>query len=217
MRILKFARIALIRARRYRFVIFFPIIAVFMILGNQSNSVMFSVAYCLFAGIILASIPFSTEKREEAGFLQMLPAKPGELILGIFTFGFFCILAGAVLGMISVLAAHLIRPSMDILRLMPSPASMAEVIGLALVFTGFQGAMLTLFRFDGGSMVQLLRLLPAFAFFFGMSYIGDTQNETIIGVVKVLAQISGWVYFLIGIAIYAVIAIVSSRLAERAN
>jgi len=172
MRMLKFARVDYMKCRRFGFIlILFPALSAIMMIVEPDSPVLFSITYCLFAGIILSSFPFNMESREERGFVQMLPARPGELVWGHYAFGLLVLLATFLLGIASLMIARIFVPSIrlfsmdgeDLRPLYPA------VLGIAVVFVGLQNLLFTVLRFENAHLAQIFRIVPAFVFFFGMS------------------------------------------------
>ncbi|MBR1820087.1 MAG: ABC-2 transporter permease [Clostridia bacterium] len=171
MRVLKFARVDLIKTWKFFYILFFPMLTVLLLARDPKLPAMFGVAYCLFVSIVLAAMPFNTEDRSESGFLQLLPAKPGEQILGHFLFGLGANLAGFALGLISAAVAHAIVPSAALFSIDGAAVTgfYPALLGVALLITGLEALLLTVFRFQSVHAQQLMRIAPAFVFFFAMN------------------------------------------------
>ena len=172
MRILKFAKVDYLKTARYNYLLLgFPLLAVFILVTSMDSQALFAMAYCLFAGIILAAFPINISSETERGFLQMLPSKPGELILGHYLYGFLMILAAFLTGVLALAAAKLLHPVLQILRIGGVDVSgvYPVMLGIALVFTGLEDLLLTALRFENAHLTQLLRIVPAFIFFFGFN------------------------------------------------
>jgi len=176
---LKFLKIDLIRVKRFWYMLLICF-AVLALLGKRNGMPgLFGLGYCLFIGIIMSTFPANLESGNERGFLQMLPAKPGEDIKGHFLFAAVCTLVFTVIAFVLIAAARAINPSLPLFNIEGVSISglYPVLIGLALVFSGIELLLLTVFRYKSVQMQQLLRLIPAFVFFFGANLISDRTQE----------------------------------------
>ncbi len=213
MRILKFAHVDYLKTRRLNYLLLiFPLLAVAFLVTSVDSRALFAVAYCLFAGIILAAFPFSVSSNAERGFLQMLPSKPGEPILGHYLYGFFMILVSFLVGIAAVLIARIIHPELEILRLGGADVTGIYLLlpGIALLFTGVEALLLTALRFENAHIASLLRIIPAFVFFYGFnSGAKNVQGLPDCGVGEGLAAAG------ICIGIFLILALVSRAISVR--
>ena len=163
------------KIKRYGFLAIFPVLAIVMTVWDGDADPVFAFAYCLFAGIFVAVLPFNSELKSESGFLQMLPSKPGEPILGHFLFGYAAILIAALGGILSILISHLIRPEIPVPFIgSKSLTGMCIMLtGIAFLFAAIEELVCTMFRFESVQMTGFVRLLPAFVFFFGANRVTD--------------------------------------------
>ncbi len=172
MRILKFAHLDYLKTSRMNnMLLLFPILAAVVLLASADGSALFAVGYCLFAGIVLAAFPYNLTSESERGFLQMLPARPGEAVLGHFLYGLCMVLVSFAVGMLAVVICHLVRPALTILRVDGTDVSglYLALIGVALLFTGLQSLLMTALRLENIHLAQIIRIVPAFVFFFGFN------------------------------------------------
>lgn len=214
MRILKFAWVDYLKCRRMGFIlILFPVLAVVMVTMSQKMPTLFAVSYCLFAGIIFSTYAFSMESRDERGFLQMLPSRPGEILLGHFLFGLLTTVLSFLLGMAALGAARLLVPGQEIFT-----AGGVSVAGLypallaaALVFVGLQDVMLTFLRYEKANLLQLIRIVPAFVFFFLFNSAIDEKKAMIgpFGLLPGLGVLAG------ALALFALLALLARAVAIR--
>ena len=171
MRALKYAKIDFMKMKKLWWAVVFPIGAAVALVVSPDSSPLFAFGYCLFAGIIFATFPFSGENVSENGFLQMLPAKPGTDVLGHFVFGLLSILVMFILSLFSILVAHLCNPAVNLDGM---GALIPAVTGAAILFTGVEEIFLTVFRYEKARYLQLVRIVPAFVFLFGMNSVTDS-------------------------------------------
>ena len=190
---LKFTRIDLMKVWRFFYILVFPIIAVIGEASKLRVSAIFSVIYCLFTSIVLAAMPFKLESPAESGFLQLLPARPGEQVLGHFLFGLFMNLAGFALGMLCAFIPRLINPAAAAFSLenMRITGFYPAMLGIALVFTGAQALVMTAIRFRGVHADQLMRMLPAFVFLFGVNRLAIEGTTDLASALRALSGTGG--------------------------
>lgn len=167
MRIVKFTKIDVIRSKSYLYFLLFPALAAVMMIYNSHANPFFGTMYCLFGGIVLSSIPFTQSLSSNSDFLRMLPAKNGDEIRGHFLFSLAVLLLNLGMALISVAVAIPFRPG---LSFGPSYAYLL-MFGIALLFVSIQGIVLCIFRTNNAHAIQLLRMAPAFLFFFGGSFL----------------------------------------------
>ena len=206
-RAVKFAKIDFIKLWPFSYMLLFPIIAT--MIGNREPGALAisGVFYCLFASIILAAMPFKVEHAAESGFLQLLPAKPGEQVLGHFLCGLVANLAGFTLGMLCAFASHACNPAAALFML--EGRSIAglypALLGLSLVFTGAQALMMTVLRYHSVHIDNLMRTVPGFIFLIGIHRFAESTPD-IAGMILGLSGIGGLVALVLGVLVFAVLA-----------
>lgn len=214
MRILKFAHVDYLKCRRFGYImILFPALSVLMITMTNGIPTLFSVGYCLFAGIILAAFPFNMESVNERGFLQMLPSRPGEPTLGHFLFGFLATIASFLLGIAALVISKLLVPRVEVFTL--NGVSIAgmypALLGAALVFVGLEDMLLSVLRYEKSHLIQLVRIIPAFIFFFVFNSGLDKQK----GVFGSFPLLPGLGVLTFCLAVYVVLALIIRAVAIR--
>ena len=212
---LKFLKIDLIRVKKFWYVLFLPLFILFFFLGKDSHTpALFGLCYCLFIGMIFSSFPANSEVKGERGFLQMLPAKPGSDIKGHFLFAAFCIALFTVISCIILTVVKLIRPGFDLFEISGRDMSgfYPIAIGFALLVAGIELLLLTIFRYKSLQVQQLLRIIPAFIFFFGMSSVSDRAQEMRLPELSYGLGKGCMALFIACIVIFVVLAEVSSRI-----
>ncbi len=192
-RALKFAKVDFLKVWRFFYILLFPVFAVLMEARDPRSPAIASVFYCLFASIVLAAIPFKLESVAESGFLQLLPARPGELVLGHFLFGFVTNLAGFALGLLCTLLAHAIHPAAALFTLGGRTIAgfYPALLGVALVFTGAEALMMTVMRFRSVHADQLMRTLPGMVFLIGIHRLATDSPAGASGVIGSFSGLSG--------------------------
>lgn len=164
MRLFKFLKIDIIRIKRMAWVLLFPVLAAFIIVKDaDSTNSLFAFLYCLLGGIVLASFPLSGECAGESGFLKMLPSKKGDSLRGHFLFALLTMLLFAFLGIGAIWVSHLINPAIAFGLSPIYPL----VLGIGLLVSALENVLLCAFHFDNQQAQGVLRMVPAFVFFFG--------------------------------------------------
>lgn len=175
----------------------------------------FVTLYCLFGGIIVAIIPFAAENAEEAGFLEMLPVKPGLSVTSHFTFSALCVLISGGLGALAGSAVNAAGRSAS--ALYPDGMNLSSLyfsaFGAALLFTAIDCLLLTICRYNTLQVLQIIRILPAFVFFFGSTAL--LQNmETTSTIFRILNE-NGLLIFILCALSFAALAAVSREITVR--
>ena len=204
-RVLKFMKVDLRRIRRFLWIALFPVIAVVVMATDGEVSPMFGLVYCLFCAIFVSGMPYNIEKPEEMGFLQMLPARPGEQIYGHYLFGFLAVLAAVVVGLLCGLGVSAVfsRSLSGV-----DPNLCLALIGGALLLVGLEYLLLTVFRFNSMQAMQLLRTVPPLVFFFVIARLSKSFSFEI-----ELPRLNGAVILIVCAAGYALLAAISGRVA----
>ena len=220
MRVVKFFRIDVLRIKQYWYMLLMPSIFVFFFSRGSGTMGLFGIVYGLFMGIIFSTVPFNLESRSEIGFLQMLPSRPGEQVLGHFLFGFvilsLCLLSG--------IAGTVVREVFNFVS--GRSGAMAGVtyfgvipifFGIALVMTGVEEALFSAFRFENAMVMQLVKIAPAFLFFFGASMITDFDHERLLKFIGDGSFAISIPIFLVCVAVYAALAWAGWKIAVKRN
>lgn len=164
MRVFKFMFIDIIKVKKLSWVFLFPLLAVVMMLRvSGDGQALFTFLYCLLGGIVVASFPLSEESASESGFLKMLPAKKGEAIKGHFLFALLSMLLFGILGIISVEIGRLFNSAITFGLISLYPLSLA----VSVLVAALENVLLCGFHFENGQAQNILRIIPAFIFFFG--------------------------------------------------
>lgn len=219
-RVWNFAVVDFLKVRRFAFVILFPALGAVLMIMDPSASGLFAVMYSLFGGIILSSFPYNMESEDEKGFLQMLPSRPGELVLGHFLFAALTVTVFFVLGLAAILVAHWFVPALDIRTLdgMDISGVYLMLLGVGLVVAGIQNLLMTVFRFENVHLMQLMRIVPAFVFFFALNSAGDALAEQEGGLQRMaLAGGAGWIVLLLCLVVFVLLALAAAAISRRTN
>lgn len=163
MKILNYAKIDFMKLKDYAWFLLFPVLSCVLVLQDPSAPLYVCVLYSLFGGVVCASLPFASETRAAAGFLQLLPSRDGDNIRGHFLFSFFIQIASLVLGLAASFVVRLFQPQLPFVSL----NTCGLMFSFSLVLVGIQNLMYVIFRYQAAKAVVFIRLLPAFLFFYG--------------------------------------------------
>lgn len=188
MRVLKYTLVDFLKVKNKLGIFFLlvPACALFMGAGSKVMGTM-AVVYCLFAGIIIAGMPYYYEKSEEMGFFYLLPGRTEEQVFGHFLFGSLSLLAGLGLGVFCYYASSLFHAGHgtgeNLLEgISANGSGMAEILvllfGAGLICVAVQDFFCTLFRFESVQVMNLMRMIPGFIFFFGLSMLLANGDKT---------------------------------------
>ncbi len=203
MYMLKFAKIDLLKTRSFSWLLLFPVLAVCMLSFSNDGGPTMAITYCQFAGIIASALPFATETREECGFLQMLPCHPGDDLRGHFLYGFLAELVATFLGCCALLVSGLLRPELGL-----GPVALYPVLfGITLLLIVVQNMLLTFFRSENAQVMQLMRMVPSFAFFFGTAALMEHLPDLV-------GRFLGWLTLIRGFGIAAVCCVLYGLLTQ---
>ena len=169
MRIIKFAKLDLLKLKRNWILLLFPLISLAFISSNQILGVpVGAMAYAAFAGIAAATIPFEADRNSESGFIRNLPSKPGERTMGRFFFGFLMMVWMIGVEMIVFAFASPFMKGNEFF----SPIAFriyACIFGVAMVFSGIQTIVYAICRVKNLQLQSIIRLAVPSLFFFGAS------------------------------------------------
>ncbi|MBR2258835.1 MAG: ABC-2 transporter permease [Blautia sp.] len=215
MRTFKFAKIDLMRVKKMKLWILalFPVISVILTMNNNSTPY-FGLFYCVFGGMILGTLPFNLETREEAGFVRMLPSKPGDQVLGHFIFGFCTVFVCILLGVGSLAAARLLDHSFSRQLL-----SGRELIGascltfaLCLVCLAAGDLIFTVTRFETVKGMTIVRIIPPFLFLFGANFLLETDQGLLRTILELLLWGNGLAALAVSIVLFCIVAVIAARI-----
>lgn len=210
MRLFKFVKVDFIRCKNYWFFLLFPLLALMLMLKDADSNALFGCMYCLFGGIILSSTPFSLCSQANSGFLKMLPAQEGDEIRGHFLFSFCVLMIFLTFGLITIQAAHIYHPAFSILQ----GNQIILIFSVSLLFTAIQNLVLCVFRTNSVQAMQLLRMVPAFLFFFGSTLLADSFPELFRSFVGWFQLRNVCILLLLSILLYCIVAQISAMFAS---
>jgi hypothetical protein len=211
MRILKFAKTDLLQIKRMIWALLFPVYALIILLTTDEGFTLPAFSYCLFAAIILCTVPLSGKSASETGFLDLLPGKKGEQTKGHFLFALLLLLLFGVLALAAIAIAHLIRPTI----VFDSAALYLSLTGVALLFAAVEILILSLFHSDNTRAIAILRMAPAFLFWFGGMMLKDLIPDIVTRILSRDTLQIGLIIFGICLLLYALLAQLCSTLISR--
>ena len=215
MRILKFVHVDFLKVRSSLWILLLCLLGVVFLIYSPEISPLFAVGYGIFIAMVFATFPYNAENVEETGFLQMLPAKPGEQVAGHFVFSAAVVLLGFVLGFLAALLARALVPAVQPLTSRELTGFCLIMIAVSLVFVGAEDLMLTVFRFNSMRVSQFLRIIPAFLFFFAFNALPDSLPAAADGSMLLFISAQGPVVLLFGLLLFLLCALISVRIAAR--
>ncbi|MBR1741607.1 MAG: ABC-2 transporter permease [Lachnospiraceae bacterium] len=222
MRVFKYMMVDFLKVKKklFIFLILVPAFGAWMGMGkgNTEVSFVFALSYCMFAGIIMAGLPYQYEKAEENGFLYMLPGKTQEQVFGHFLFGFACMLMGYLLGILCGGIGFLLRPQESFFS-MGELSGFSDFIhvsflllGAGLLVVTVQDLLCTIFQFESVQVMNLMRILPGFLFFFGGMIFMEGGADRGMEALTFLYRHSA-MFFLACVLIFLVVAYIGGRIA----
>lgn len=214
MRVWKYMKIDLIKTRKVLLVLcLIPVMTVVLQVRSDELTPYFTFMYCMFAGIVSASLPFNCEANSESGFLKMLPGKPGDDIKGHYLYTFGALIGSGVMGMLATYVSALLMPDEGPIDEIFITGLYPVILGVALIFSGLENVFLCLFRNDNVLFMRIFRMIPPFVFFFGLTPLLDYSEELEQFLKLTLAN--GWICCLLCIVIFAIFAQLSCIIAKR--
>ncbi len=149
------------------YLLFFAIVIAVTCFSREDISVFWGFMYMQFAGLVCATMPFFTG----GGFLANLPVRQEERVCGRYLYGTLLMLLTAIVGGITMALRALIRG--DVVLDDSTWPVIAVLLGIALVFMAAQFLIMYLFDIKNMQVLSLLRMVPAFVFFFGANGIAE--------------------------------------------
>lgn len=215
----KYLKVDILKARKMWYMLLLPLLIFVFLAGKNATSGLFGLAYCLFISIVVSTYPANSEIKGERGFLQMLPAKPGADIKGHFLFAAAITFAYAALAVVIIAVSKRINPGLQVFEIggVNVGGLYLAVIGVALLFSAVEVTILSVFRYKSVQVQQLMRIVPAFIFFFAMSRISDLAEEVRLPNLSFEFGTGSILVFLCCIVIFTVLMEVSARVSARQN
>ncbi len=204
MRILRFVKIDLIRSKKISWLLLMPALAAVILLKAADTNPIFASFYCLFGGITYGSYPMSEQCAGESGFLEMLPAGKKDRMRAHFLYALLTALLFGFLGVAATVGCSLIRPDISLEYMW---TYYPLLLGIALLFTALENAVLCAFHFENAQAQSFLRILPAFLFFFG----GLSLSERLPGLVSGLLS---WITPMKSLTLFAACLLIFWSIAE---
>ena len=225
---IKHTKIDIIRNMKSFYLLLLPIIVMIItgLRGNGSKD-LFWIGYFIFFALVFSTMPFHQEKREEKGFLSMLPSRPGDDIRGHYIYGLLLILASGLVAIVCLLLVPKIL-SNNINETLPKIVLL--FIGLAILMLGIQNLLLTVFRYASATAMVFLRLFPGFILLMLISIIptdapndasldadGAAMNSASLGVFS--AESISWTMSIavlaVGIAVFFILMQIAANMSRR--
>lgn len=217
MRIFKFAKADFLMCyRKMGIMLAFPAFIIIIVLFGNDNlagelSAVFTLLYCLFAGIILSSLPFQEVSSEYQGFLRMLPARDGDPVRGHFLFSFLLLVLCTLLSILTICVEILIKPSVSFDQAWLFPLFW----GGALLMACIENSAMCFFHTDSVQALQIVRMLPGFIYFFGIMFALEKTPSFIPKLLSLLTPVNCIIAMAVCIIIFIAVAEICTRITLR--
>lgn len=219
MRIVKFAKLDLIRTRRYLWILAYSLLGLIFLLRSPDSNGSFPIFFGLFGALILGLFPFQIEQRAESGFTRMLPSREGEDILGHYFYGACVLIASYLVALTCVAVANLFIPTIDVIGRPETRGIYHLLLGGGFLVMGLQYLGMTVFRFQTARGYAYLRIVPAMVFFGVGQFLSGamegkegTLSPAEITDVQGSLAVVGAAALAAGIIVYIILALISVRI-----
>lgn len=205
----------LIKCQRLALIVF-PLLAV--ALGVKSGSALFIVSYMCFGVMVDSVTLFSREGKNMSSFIQLLPGDAKGKVMGRYACFLVMILAVVLFG--TAVSAVLSLSGYLELNVLDYYFCMAVALVSILIGCVQMAAFYILGRVNGEQWMHVIRMLPAFLFFFLAGYVSDLigEKEKFAGTLSFINQNRG-ILLVMGIvisaAVFAVCISISSAVVSR--
>lgn len=214
----KYMKIDFLKVRRFLWMLLVPFFALFFVIGKPDVSMVFSIGYGMFIGMLFCEFPFNSEQEQEVGFLKMLPSRNGDDIRGHFLFGLVILPLYFALGFLVAGIGKLINPEISVFSWNGQNICgiYLAMFGVSFAMTGIEYLLFTIFRYSSAQMLQILRVVPALVFFFLMFSFSGNMSET--ASINFGAVFSGPVpvlFLAAGVGLYFLLGVISVRISKK--
>ena len=138
-----------------------------------------SIMYMIFMGIILCTTPFTIDSMVADGFIKLLPAGARQRVFGRYMFAAVFLAVCTVLGSLSSIS-YILKGQITVGYILTHGAIFFSA---GLCINSLQYVFSYFFEIKNQQWMSIIRLLPAFIFFFGGSIlvdmVGEMQERTI--------------------------------------
>ncbi|MCM1246117.1 MAG: ABC-2 transporter permease [Roseburia sp.] len=155
------------------FLVVFPLFAI--IIGASSEDLLFTISYMCFGVMIVSTTPFFLENKNMSSFIQLLPGNDRDKVVGRYT-GFLAMLfADVIIGVVAcavldVFGYQIIQNGNMYIS--------AAVIAVSVIVGSLQFIIFyATGREKSEQWLNILRIIPAFLFFFGTNYIIESLEK----------------------------------------
>lgn len=152
-----------------RLLILFILLALFISVINDAY--MWGVGYLCFGAIVLATAPFNMQQGKNSGFIQLLPATALSRVTGRYLYALTLIIISAAAGILcSIISFKITNISMNDSTI----PIFAIIFAAAIIVNTMQYIILYIAgNLKSQQAMGLLRMAPAFVFFFAGNYLAD--------------------------------------------
>lgn len=180
MRAIQFTKIDFIKTKQQLvwILLVIPVVILFVTRQKESGAgALVAFCYALFMALVCSTTPFGSCRRQETGFLRLLPATQGERILGRYLYGLSFMVMAALIGGVGTYIGGRIEGSMIGMEIVIPFCMVAFAV--CMVLMALQYVILYLFgEHQSPNILSLIRMIPGFVFFFGsMGLIGGVKDD----------------------------------------
>lgn len=143
------------------------VVAVIMVVNGASGEHGYNAStlffYPVFIAIVFSTIPFGACRREDAGFMMLLPATTRDRVVGRYLFGITMLLVAVVAGVICITGYMALGYRFSSIDLFVC------VIGFSVAMLLITAEYVFLYLFgehQGPQMLSLARMIPGMCYFF---------------------------------------------------
>lgn len=157
------------------------VLVVIIFAGEMMGKTMgnWSIMYMIFMGIILCATPFSIDSMVADGFIKLLPAGARQRVFGRYMFAAVFLAACTVVGSLSSIS-YILKGEITVGHILTYGVIFFSI---GLCINSLQYVFSYFFEIKNQQWLSIIRLLPAFIFFFGGSIlvdmVGEMQEKTI--------------------------------------
>lgn len=166
------------------FLVILPCLVVLIALSG--TDMFFIVSYLCFGALILSTTPFMMEDKNMSSFVQLLPGTHRDRVAGRFFWFFVLLLAYVLFGF--GISYFMYRFGIGEVRIAESEYFLCLAAALVCFVIGCIQIVVfyLLGRVKSQQFLNLLRMIPAFLFFFGMNYVTEQITDVQKGLYSIL-------------------------------
>lgn len=224
MKAIKFTKIDYVKTKQQMLFIpaFLLLIALIMMAPDsdvaQYKSAIIPFCYMVFMMTIFSSAPFGMCRREESGFLQLLPATTWDRVVGRFLYGMSLMAIATVMGIGAVVIYQMLGfevSAWDIPFCMIALAVGILIVTVEYIFFYLFGEN------KGQNFIGIVRTIPGMCFFFATANISKEMAknpEMVLDIMQTVGRylnVIGWVSVLVAIAVMIAATVLCAKVTDQ--